>query len=353
MEMMDYIKEQPALFKKILDSRKDIAAPFIAMAGANHFTHMYLIASGTSYNGADAALKFIERVLDVEVKVVASSQDVEYFTSNPLLIYISQGGNSTNTINAIKRDRAYCQLSLTANPGCEVNKISKYIEIPCGVETAGPKTKGYTSTILVLYIMALEFALNSGTIKQNCYDEYISVLYEAAGNMEENIRGTIAFTNRNVDELKGMETAYIVGKGTRGIVAEEGALKIMETFLIPSLGFEFEEFMHGPACSISNRVSGFYLMPGQNEIDYERMKNLADYHRNIKSAVFTIGKVSADDGNDLIIKKTGKEYTIPFEDILLFQIISALIPPQIGLDGVGHSRFWQLDKILKIKAKRE
>lgn len=352
MNMIDYIKEQPVLFKRVLEDRKEITAEFVELMKSHDFTHMYLIASGTSLNAASAAATFIEQVLKVEVKTAASSEKIEYFGNAPLLVYISQGGNSTNTINAIKRDKNYCQLALTANPGCEVNKISRYLEIPCGIETAGPKTKGYTVTILLLYLMALEAALDCGRLNQSSYDGYIKVLEECRSNMENNINETFSFVNKNIEAFKELKCAYIIGKNVSGIVAKEGALKLMETLLIPSLNFEFEEFMHGPACSISDNVSGFYLMDSFDEGDYERMVRLCDYHRGINSGTFTIGKTTADNEKDLIIKKTGRNFTTPFEDILLFQVVSAVIPSLIGLDGVGHSRFWKLDEILKIKASR-
>ena len=352
MEMIDYIREQPLVYQKVLADRKKIAEGFVSVFTAEKPDHIYLISSGTSRNAASAAALFMQEILGMDVTVMAASVADGFMGKHPLAIYISQGGNSTNTIAALARHPDGPSIAFTGNPKGVINTLADhYIEIPCGEETAGPKTKGYTITILSLYLMALEAALESGKLQSSEYAECISAL-EAAGNMmADNINAAVSWTEVNKERLKTLRQVYAIGGGISKIVAEEGALKLMETFLIPAYGFEFEEFLHGPACSINPGVSGFYLLPEKVSHDYARMCSLAEYHRGYSETVFLIGTEASDDKRDFAIQRTGKWYTAPFEEILLLQAVSAIIPGLLNIAEIGMNRFKQLDSILKMKEK--
>ncbi len=64
---------------------------------------LILVASGTSRNAAAAAAPFMEWALDLPVDVTAPSGLGRIVGKRPFLIFVSQGGNSTNTIAAIER----------------------------------------------------------------------------------------------------------------------------------------------------------------------------------------------------------------------------------------------------------
>ena len=158
-EMMPYILEQPDLCQRMLANCAALAAPFVQAVATYQPDRLLLVASGTSRNAACAAAPFMEWVLGLPVTVVAPSCLEAVAGKKPLLVFISQGGNSTNTIAAIENHRDTPSLALTGNPDGEINQLcNSTVTIPCGPEKAGPKTKGYTSTVLLLYLMALEAA---------------------------------------------------------------------------------------------------------------------------------------------------------------------------------------------------
>lgn len=64
----------------------------------------------------------------------------------------------------------------------------------------------------------------------------------------------------NIDTLKKIHTTYLIGKQQDALVAAEGALKLMETILVPAFAFDFEEFLHGSACSLDSHVSVVYRL---------------------------------------------------------------------------------------------
>lgn len=354
MEMMDYIKEQAPLFAAVLADRKKIAAPFCGVCGEKKPGKLQLIASGTSRNAALAAAPFMAEVLGMDVLVQAPSQVEAVRGERPLAIVISQGGNSTNSLAVFDRLTGVPTIAMTGNPYGYVNKKGDtYIEIPCGEEMAGPKTKGYTITILTLYLMALEYGLECGRVTAEAYGEYIDALQAAAAQMPGNIAAAEAWVQANLESLKTLSVLYLVGKKQAMETATEGALKLMETLLIPAFAFDFEEFLHGPTSSVGESVSGFYLLPPQDDPDYERMQRLIAYHRGVNPAVFTVGLAAGAGARDCVVRATGKWYTQPFEQILPMQVASAEIPGLIGLAGVGSQRFTKLDAVMGIKQKND
>lgn len=354
MIMIDYIREQAPLFSAVLANRAAVAAPFCQVCAEVRPTKLYLIASGTSRNAALAAAPFMETVLNIDVPVLAPSQVESLRGERVLAIVISQGGNSTNSLAVFDRLQGVKTIAMTGNPYGHVNaKGDHYIEIPCGEETVGPKTKGYTITILTLYLMALEYARQSGAVSAAAYDGYIAALQAAAEQLPANIAAVEVWTAANLEALKALKTVYLVGKRQGMQTAAEGALKLMETLLIPGFAFDFEEFLHGPTSSIGPDVAGFYLLPVPTDSDYERMQRLVNYHRSVCPSVYTVGLGVAADGRDCPVQTTGQWYTQPFEQILPMQVISAAVPPEIGLAGVGSQRFQKLDAVMGIKAKNE
>lgn len=351
MKMIDYINEQPKLFREVLADRNDICAKFVGLYQNGMFDRIYLVASGTSKNAAAAAAPFMEQILGISVDIVESSRSLRFFGNVPLAIFISQGGNSTNTIAAIRRAKGIESLVLTGNPEGKANALSvNRMLIPCGEETVGPKTKGYTITVLTLYLMALEAALAVGRLTSGEYESYIAVLESTGRNLQENIERSRRWVESNADRLSHMGTVYVVGKGQGYSIANEGALKMMETLLIPAFGFEFEEYLHGPDCSLKQQISGCYLLPVESDPDHARMQRFARLHWNLSDTVFTVG-LSTSDKRDLALVGSGNWYTAPFEQILPFQILSADIPVALGIEGEGARRFKEIDGLFDVKAK--
>lgn len=352
MEMLDYIREQPLLFAQVLEDRLAAAAPFCRVCKAVQPTRIALIASGTSRNAALAAAPFMEWVLGIEVTVQAPSQVQRLHGGRTLAIVISQGGNSTNSLAVFDRLEGVPTIAMTGNPYGHLNKKGDhYIAIPCGEELAGPKTKGYTITILTLYLLALEYAHQSGRADAAQYGGCLAALRAAAAAQAGNIQAAEEWVSANQESLKHLRTVYLVGKKQGMQVAAEGALKLMETLLIPAFSFDFEEFLHGPASSLGETVSGIYLLPPPADADYERMQRLVQYHRGVCPAVYTVGLCGGRDGRDCPVKAAGQWYTQPFEQILPMQLISAVIPPLLGIGEVGFERFLRLDAIMNIKQK--
>lgn len=348
MLLTSYIDEQPKLLYSAIEKRKEITGALVKSYLKLDADIIYIIGSGSSRNAALTSSLLMEEVLEIPVIVSSSSKEIVFKGQRPIVFYISQGGYSTNTIAAIEnnsRKEAFT-VSVTGNSDSVITRLcNETIEIPCGPEKAGPKTKGYTLTVALLYL----FAIEASKFKT---EKYIKALFESAEKMEGNIKRTREWTEKNYERFTSLKSCAVVGKGVGEHIAQEGALKLMETLLFPAYGMEAEEYMHGPACAISKDVGGFYLMPPSFDIDRDRVSCLASYHQKCSKSAFLIGGDERDDERNLTLETSGKWYTAPFEQILPFQIISDVVPDKSGIEGEGTKKFWEMDEFLKIKQKR-
>lgn len=351
LSMYHYIGEQQEALRHILRERKACTADFAALFRENAPDRVYLIASGTSYNGALAAAPFMEETLGIEVTAHPSSMLPAIRGARPLIVFISQGGHSTNTLDAIEALRGYESLALTGAEECRVNEVcAHHVLIACGPEEAGPKTKGYVSTVLTLYLMALEGALVSGARTEAAYAEAVDALGQAVERMDKNIAAAEKWVDENTDWLAGTAHYILVGKHQDGLVAREGALKLVETVLTPAASYEFEEFLHGPIGLIAEQLGGIYLLPPQDDPDCARMLALAQFHAEHSGRVCIVSSDPAAQGEHVLaLDAAGPWYTRPFAYILPCQLISAKLPEKMEVGDRGMEIFKQVDARLSIK----
>ena len=350
--MMEYVMEQPALLAEAVENRAAIAKEFAALWLEKKPDRVLLVGSGTSNNACQAAAPFMQDVLGLEVGVTAPSALQSAPSGNPLLIFVSQGGNSTNTVAALERVKGHTRVILTGNPDGTLNSLGDlYVEIPCGEEKVGPKTKGYTLSILTLYLLALEAAKAAGSLTDEHYGKIVSVLLNVGKDCAANIEATNAWLNENYEALSAYQFYYYIGKGLGRAVSSDACLKLMETVLYPVGVMEFEEFLHGPTCSVSWKTGGFYILPEAEDEDCERIEKAIAFHRTFTDKVFVISGARAGkaaDKRDLVLAH-GAWYTAPFDYILPSQIISAVIPEMEGIERAMVS----INDYLATKLKKE
>lgn len=348
--MEEYIQEQPELLAKAVDEGVSLADGFAGFFSRMDPTSVYLFASGTSRNAACAAAPFMQEVLKIPVHACDSSCPARMAGPRPLAVYISQSGASTNTIRALRSAIDVPSVAVTGGgAGHLAEACGITVAIPCGQEAVGPKTKGYSLTVLTLYLMALEASRRLSRISKECHESIVSNLHGLGILVSSCIARSREWITGGMDSFSSMRCAYVVGSGLGHAVADEAALKIMETLLIPSAGFEFEEFLHGPACSLGPSVSGFYIATGlPGDLD-DRIRKAAAYHRSTGGSVFVLDFEKNAMPGDFVFCG-GAWYLRPFEQIVPFQMLGALVPEHLGLTGEGGKRFKKIDSLLGLKS---
>lgn len=322
--MLDYIYETKTVLKGIINNSSTLCGNFSKQFVTNEYKRVILVASGTSYNACVTAKYFLEKMLRIPVTPLTAYSFAHYeniLSKDDLIIAVTQEGESTNTIDCLKKANTlgldnYVVTEYLDNTCTQIAKGK--VTIDCGREFVGPKTKGYTATVLTLFMMALESAKLKGGISQNEFVDYKSRAETTVNNIDVIIEQTKVWFEDNKEDLIKCECCYMLGYGANIGTAMEGALKSLETVRYPFFSFEVEEFLHGPLASVKPDVYTILIAPKSYGYDranrlYEIMnsQNKHSYAIGVQEGIHTKHVLEGDFINDPDFSPL--EYCIPLQ----------------------------------------
>ncbi len=326
-KMLAYIKTQPAVWRTICEHQTEIMSNCVELLTHKKPKRIAMVSSGTSnYAGRIAAcllrpvFKDIQWITTVPTRLEELGEDL----SDTTVLAISQSGKSTSTQRAIQILRTYgaTVISVTSDESSPIAREGDaHVHIRCGEETVGPKTKGMTATVLTLYLLGMEMAK---TMKKPHFD-WLPLLNSAFEAALENIERSLEFAAKTTPLLAKAPCLTLIADGVGLPIAEEGALKLLETLYVPASAWEFEEYLHG----VNNIIApgAYHLFLLQNNENFERMNKLIDYCGERGCEVFVINCSGREIPfrNTLNLLCTGKPETLTYEAMLPYQVLSAVV----------------------------
>lgn len=263
--MLTFIKATPYQLSENTEHSKSLTKQLVDEFLKKEHGTIWIIASGSSNNGAQCAKPFMMKYLDCDVRIVSPSTFImgeNKLGDNDFAFVISQSGCSTNSIDALKKlkEMGFLPIGLTGNLESDFKTYAHpNIDYGVGIETVGYVTKGVATLAQFLMLFALESSLQKGIINDIEYEEVIDEMEVSTERHQYMQEQTWQFYEKNKKELLSMDMAYTIGfKQSLGI-AYEGALKIGETIQIPSVAYEAEEFIHGPNLQITPKYNFFFI----------------------------------------------------------------------------------------------
>jgi fructoselysine-6-P-deglycase FrlB-like protein len=236
MTIERFILEQPAILEAVL---RDVPPQVEALGSFRPAGAISLVGSGTSLNALTAVAPLFARFAPAGVRIqgpLAFLEEAETGRQGDLTIVLSQTGTSTTTVEATKRAQARggSVWTLTADRRSPIAGVARHlIEIPMGPEPVGPKTKGYTASLLALILLAR--SVTRDPLDMRDYIAEMSRLIVAA-------QGVAA----DLAQRHGESDCFLVmGQGRHYATALEGSLKITEMSGRVATGFDTEEAFHG------------------------------------------------------------------------------------------------------------
>ncbi len=324
--MREYMMGQPKLLAQMYEQSIERTEDFSRYWCQSRPDRLYLIGSGTSQHAIQSTSDAMEQFLGVEIRTATPTSLPRIRGSRPTVLLVSQSGASTNMLAAAERLDGYHRIGLTGEESSPLHeRTDLQLNLGIGKETAGPKTIGYTGTILYLLLMALHAGHRSGYLSDEAYCAAMDHLALSVQRTEENLKRAQAWYERNRNDLIHIQNYVVVGKDTAAAVAREGALKILETVKKPATGYEFEEYLHGPLLQTHYHLGGMYFVP--DDFDGMRMEALADLHASVSPFVYRIYP-SGDQARikDLVLCTTGDPWTLGLELIYPCQMVGACLP---------------------------
>ncbi len=256
------IFEQPQSLNQTLAGRLDAEKGSVTLGGLvgvyvsiMKMQRVIIVACGTSYYAGLVGKLLIERYTDIRVEVNYASEFL-YRDLNlgkqDTVIAISQSGETADTIRAIKHagvHGALC-LGITNRTGTKLPQHTKAgVFLQAGPECAVASTKAFTSQVVALAMMAIEFAVNRhGDRKAKA-----TLLAKELGRVPMLVAEVLA-QEKLVQEIAAKyykaQRVMFIGRRFGFPIAMEGALKLKEVAYVDAHGFPAGELKHGPLALI-------------------------------------------------------------------------------------------------------
>ena len=253
--MMKEIHEQPkavrdTVFPRLRDDEVFIHELRMTDEQIRDLRKIFIIACGSAYHAGVTGKYVIEELSRIPVEVDLAS---EFRYRNPILedntlaIIISQSGETADTLAAMREAKRHGVRTLAV-----VNVVGSSIAREAddvlytwaGPEIAVATTKGYTSQLSALYLLALHFAKIREKVSDVEYHEMIQelkTLPEKIESMLENKERIQYLANKYI----GLKDVFFLGRGIDYASALEASLKLKEISYVHSEAYAAGELKHG------------------------------------------------------------------------------------------------------------
>lgn len=331
--MMKEIHEQPKVIRDTMASRVMLGEPITLdkikltkedIAGINK---IYIVACGTAYHAGLVGKYAIEKLARIPVEIDIASE-YRYrdpiIDKNTLVIVVSQSGETADTLAALRESKARgCRVIAVTNVvGSSVSReANDVLYTLAGPEIAVASTKAYITQLIAMYIIALFFAENKGTVSK----EEIEKIKTEMLNLPDKAEKVLEFkevVKRYAGEIYEEKDMFFLGRGLDYAVAMEGSLKLKEISYIHSEAYAAGELKHGPIALIEEGTIMITL--ATQEYLFEKMvsniKEVKARHAHVIALAF--------EGNEDIEKTVDSAIFLPRTIDLLAPVLS-VIPLQL------------------------
>jgi glucosamine--fructose-6-phosphate aminotransferase (isomerizing) len=331
--MMKEIHEQPKVIRDTMASRVMLGEPITLdkikltkeeIAGINK---IYIVACGTAYHAGVVGKYAIEKLARIPVEIDIASE-YRYrdpiLDKNTLVIVVSQSGETADTLAALRESKAKgCRVIAVTNVvGSSVSReASDVLYTLAGPEIAVASTKAYITQLIAMYIIALFFAENKGTVSPEEIEKIKTEMLNLPDKAEK-VLELKAVVKRHASDIYKKEDMFFLGRGLDYAVAMEGSLKLKEISYIHSEAYAAGELKHGPIALIEDGTIMITL--ATQEYLFEKMvsniKEVKARHAHVIALAF--------EGNEDIEKTVDSAIFLPRTIDLLAPVLS-VIPLQL------------------------
>ena len=345
--MLKEIMEQPACFKATVEPRiKDGRIEFESFELSDEELHginrIIITACGSAGYAGQVGRYVIEELCRIPVAVELASE-LRYrgpiIDGHTLLIVISQSGETADTIAAMRecKQRGARTLAIVNVVGSTIAKLADHVIYTwAGPEIAVATTKGYTTQVAVLDMLAIYLADRLGLMDKERYDKLIEALHDMPGKLQRAID-----LNRNIKKLAkrlcGHNDIYFIGRNLDYAVCMEGALKLKEISYIFAEAYAAGELKHGTIALIE-QGSLVVTLACYEPLFEKTMSNIEE----VKARGAQVLAVSLED-NRQILKKADDFILVPRTEPIL-NPIAEVIPLQLFAYYVAKERGCDIDK---------
>ena len=253
--MLKEIMEQPRALKatiepRIREGRIQLEGFALTKEELQGIRRVVITACGSAYHAGCVGRYVMEELTRIPVEVDIASE-LRYrhpiIDEHTLVIVISQSGETADTIAALKECKSLGArtLAIVNVVGSTVAKLAHSVLYTwAGPEIAVATTKGYTTQLAVLTLLAVYMAGELGRLDETRYAR----LVEGIAALPERSQRAIDL-NRRMETLAqkyhSTDSLFFIGRNLDYAVAMEASLKLKEISYIHSEAYAAGELKHG------------------------------------------------------------------------------------------------------------
>ena len=344
--MLKEIYEQPNAIRETIGSHlpENESCNFDDLKFTKEFlssiNKIYIVACGTAMHAGLTGKIAIEQLCNIPVSVEVAS---EFRYRNPIIdkntlcIFISQSGETADTIAALKlsKSKGATTLAISNVIGSSITREADYcIYTHAGPEIAVASTKAYTSQVILLNILAIYFAEILETAPLERINELKKEILELPAKIEKSL-DTAKNVKNFAKKIYQEKDVFFLGRGVDYTTALEASLKLKEISYIHSEAYAAGELKHGPIALIENDITVISIITDHKLVE-KTISNIQEViTRGAKTLLVTSQELPANNIDEII--------TVPETDVLLSPIVS-IIPLQLLSYYISKEKGLDVDK---------
>lgn len=245
---------------RIKNSLPDFENDKIPSGYFKDFDSVQIIGCGSAMHAGLLGKHMIEKYGKIPVSVYVASEyryNPPIVSGNTLCIFISQSGETADTYASLEyaRSKGYKCLAVVNKKFTVIaNEADKVIYTEAGNEIAVATTKGYTTQVAVLSLVALRIAY-----EKSATDE--TTIKRVTHSLENDVVDTINAVLEKREEIRSLAVIistqnqlFYIGRGYDYFICKEGSLKLKEISYINSSDYPAGELKHGTISLITNKT---------------------------------------------------------------------------------------------------
>ena len=334
--MLKEIHEQPEALENTLRGivTKDHPIQFLNFSLSKEYleslSNIYIVACGTAMHAGLTGKYAIEKICRIPVNVVVASEfryQNPVINQNTLCIFISQSGETADTIAALKLAKKYGAKTITITNVFEssiTREADHTIYTYAGPEIAVASTKAYISQVSMLVTLAIYISEILDNISKSLKEELLNLPILMRKLLENEAY------YKDIAKMMAKETdLFYIGRGNDYNIALEGSLKLKEITYIHSEAYQAGELKHGPIALIENGTFVIGIIT-DNTISRKTLSNLEEV-KSRGANIILITNQEINYKNTITIPKTDPTIS-PILAIIPLQFIAYFIAKEKGLD---------------------
>ena len=342
--MIKEINEQPDVVKKTINSlvgnkKIDLSKTGLTVDEIKKFKQIYIVACGSAYHVGVCSQYILEDLTRIPVRVEIASEfryRKPILDKDGLVIIISQSGETADSLAALReaKSQGIKTLGIINVVGSSIAREADHVLYTlAGPEISVATTKAFSTQLIAMYILAIEFAKVRRKITVKEYNNLLEEISLIPDKITEILNNTQEEIQKLSSEFSSIHDAFYIGRSLDYAISLEGSLKLKEVSYIHSEAYAAGELKHGTISLIEDNTLVIGIAT-QEEIFEKTLSNLVEVKSRGAYVVSIVpeDKEMSNVANYVIKVPVTNKYFYPSLTVVPLQLIGYYITVSKGLD---------------------